>query len=307
MNNEMTLQQPMCDQMANFHQYDLFVDNAEVVLLNSWRNAIVGGEFQSANGFLDRLAYLHPEDRYLPDARKLMEACFQLDVPVQHAKSEQAFLEIYLMPIALGLLGQLEYKKFMVPFWRRLAIAFRNPFIPDDPQVHASWVFAQMEDWIGVLASIERESNWNLHPILWERKISALYQLTECFSLDWLLCLFQYCWRFPQFAEIAISNGILRDERLVENWDAFSDISEPMSVDWFPAFFLWRNPGILARVYLVPDVNTNASLAWMAVIDWIKSPKNIELKKALQQASGPLLRYFFPTNKRTGKENFRGR
>lgn len=228
---------------ADVPQLDLFMDTTGTSLVNGIRAALIGRDLSEAQRQLDRLFDADPGNSRLGSLEQLVDAAARLDLEVQDPGGEQAYLQQELQPLAVDQLGA-GSRDFLAPFWRRLRQAVKqDPFDPTRPELHASYMAIQLEDWQEVQQSIEVQPDWPIQPWLLRRHAQACGRLqqAERAVCDW----FRFCWSFPEQAR-----AVAREAEPIwrSRWHRFRELEPELPNQDFPAWSLLMQPAIFAML-----------------------------------------------------------
>ena len=221
-------------------QLDLFMDAGGSILVNGIRQALISRDHSEARRQLDLLFDTDPGNNQLGSLERLVEAAEQLPLPVEDAAKELAALQQEFRPLALDLLG-VGSRDYLAPFWRRLlATVWEQPFDPAQPELHASYMALQLEDWDLVQQSIEDLLDWRAQPILLRRFAQACGRLQQTERAA--CCWFELCWRFPEQAEAI---GREAESPWRERWRWFLELEPELPNRDFPAWSLLEQPRLV--------------------------------------------------------------
>ncbi|MGD8590512.1 MAG: hypothetical protein PVG22_16940 [Chromatiales bacterium] len=224
-------------------QLDLFMDTSGASLVNGIRQALIGRDPSEARRQLDLLFDTDPGNHQLGGLERLIEAAEQLPLPVEETAGELETLQQELRPLALDLLGA-GSRDYLAPFWRRLLeTLWEQPFDPEHPERHASFMALQLEDWDLVQQSIEDLAEWHVQPVLLRRfaRASGRLQQPERAACCWFLL----CWRFPDQAEAI---GREAEPLWRQRWRRFQELEPELPNRDFPAWSLLEQPALVKRL-----------------------------------------------------------
>ena len=231
---------------ADVPQMDLFMDATGSILVKGIQAALVGRDFAEARRQLDLLFDADPGNHRLGGLEQLVEATLKLDLAVEDAAGEQAYLEQELRPLAVDLLGPAS-RDFLASFWRRLIQAvWHEDFDAGQPERHASYMAIQVEAWDLVQQSIESVTDWTAHPFLLRRYAQACGRLQQ--SDQAVCCWFRFCWAF---ADQAGAIGTEAEPAWRHRWQCFLGLDPELDNRDFPAWSLLEQPGLVKRLALV--------------------------------------------------------
>jgi hypothetical protein len=169
-----------------------------------------------------------------------------VDVP-----QELAFLQ-QLAAVAKRLLST-QSRDYMVPLWRRLAVAMAGrPFDGQAPELHSSYALARAESWPEVSSAIRAEPHWWLQPTLCLRLAECGYRRRDRDEAFEAWC--QLCWLHEAQAEQTLEAGEWQDREILEVWNRFLDVEDDLELDQplatvlFPGWLLLSEPGLAQRL-----------------------------------------------------------
>lgn len=224
-------------------QMDLFMDATGSTLVNGIQAALIGRDYPEARRQLDLLFDADPGNSRLGSLEQLVEAVVKLDRAVTDAAGELHYLEQELLPLAGDLLGA-GSRDYLAPFWRRLlqSVAGQD-FDPTRPELHASYMAIQLEDWDQVQQSIETQADWTGQLLLLRRYAQACGRLQQHDQAA--CCWFRFCWQFPGQADV-----IGREAEPVwrHRWRRFVGLEPELPNPDFPAWSLLEQSAIAARL-----------------------------------------------------------
>ena len=231
-------------------QLDLFLDSAKTAATNDFLNALLRRSPQDADKALTHLLEISPDHANRPQAVCLMEA-LRAPVPTAH---DQAIEQLDQMtgewvPAASEFLAS-RAQDFLRPLWRGIAQSLDpTRFEADDAQRHVSWIYRQCLDWESVRASVLAVPAYADAPVLLERLAEAEWRLRERTGAvsHW----FALCALAPDRMKAALDSPRFPDAALVSGWQAAkaADIEPEITMAWFPAWMLLREPGLARALY----------------------------------------------------------
>jgi hypothetical protein len=276
---------------------DLFSNNADIIL-----NQLLAA-FRAQNGseterLIQRLSKEHPTHSRLPNLRKLLEAQKKLKMPVTDILYELNEMQTTICPLAFKSLGA-RAPIYLGPLWQRLALALKGQnFNPETPKLHCSFVYSELRDWLSVRQAVENEADWHQYPSLVFRLTKALYFLNELESS--LEIWFYFFWQFPAKAQTWIDKPENPNLALQKRWRVFEDLElNPVS---FPTWMLLTDSKLI-HYSLKSNIHTltphSKNYQTIQQLLFIKSepakntqPVELELRKALKQLDGNLLKWY---------------
>lgn len=219
------------------------MDAGGTTLVNGIRQALIGRDHAEAHRQLDLLFETDPGNNRLGSLEQLVEAAEQLPLPVQDVAFEQVYLQQQLRPLAGDLLGA-GSRDFLAPFWCRLLQAVRGQaFDPRQPELHASFMALQLEDWGLVQQSIEELADWTAQPLLLRRYAMACGRLQQTERAA--CCWFRLCWGFPEQADVI---GREAEPLWRHRWRCFLELEPELPNRDFPAWSLLESPALSERL-----------------------------------------------------------
>jgi hypothetical protein len=267
-------------------QLDLFLDNAEVVLVEGIVRALRAGDLPEARRQWEQLLRQDPSHPELGGLERLIAHLAERARPLADIPLELQRLDQEIEPLARRHLGA-GARDFLVPAWGRLAAALRGqPFDPAQPQRHASHAALRAEDWPGVLAAVQGEP-----PALPLLRCALRAQARLRREVEHLGSWFAICWRHPQAAE-GSAGELLREWRPF--WQEFLALDPELAVEDFPAWLLTRQPA-LGRRLPSPDQQAPASYrAVWALLQAATQPAHdlAGLRRTLQEAAPLLFQHY---------------
>lgn len=232
-------------------QMDIFIDNPVVVLTNDLRMALGNRNITEATTLLGRLYEQSTNHPQLADFNRLLTSMQRLESPLTELKSELQNLQ-QVDPIAKHLL-RAQSRDYLIPLWRRLATALQGiTYNSDEPELHVSFALLQIQDFEGVIESVQRESQWRTQFSLCLRLTEAAY-----YSGDDTLAISVWCylcWHNPQQAAQILDAGKHNNPLIESWWHKFMDTEEllvstdQLPVTDFPAWLLIKEPGLVHQL-----------------------------------------------------------
>lgn len=247
----------------NAPQMDLFFDNPVVALVNGIVAALCARDADEARRRLDRLYAQAPTHTDLATFDQLLAALERLESPVSSPGQEmQALLEI--TPDAKRLLGA-QMRDLLAPLWTRIGQSLATvAFTPERPELHASFAFAQAQDWHSVESSVLNEPQWWQHAALCQRlAYSAVHRGQR---VDALAAWSQLCWLAPEHAATEFERRQQPDRGIATLWQRFLEmedalerqagrsgndflcLDECLDARDFPAWLLMHEPGLVQQL-----------------------------------------------------------
>lgn len=280
---------------SDLRQLDLFLDGGASGVEYDLRGALAARNADDAERYYARLCRIAPSHPGLGDYEALVLYARHLEqlplIPSEAALDEWEGLVQEIAPLARERLrGQA--RDYLAPAWRRLAEALsRNGFDPDQPDLHASYAQMQVPDWDAVMRSVREVPGHAEHPILLSRLAQALHQwqAPEAAMLAWARC----CELAPQSSPADLVPEVA--PRLHRRALEFEALDEPLDPDEFPAWLLFREPGLLHHLdRLDTPVPTGAAFLAMAEVlrSRVQGADEVAARKRLQQLSPALLRAY---------------
>ena len=221
---------------GNERQLDLFMDNTANVLVSAIVAALSSRRATEASALLEQLLGTDSAHPRLAVLGTLCDAALWQELPVGDYGAECAYLESTLTPLAAAELGAAS-KDYLSPLWQRLAKALQEqPFVAEQPLLHASYPLACARDWAGVKQHILAAPSWQDAPVLCGRLAEAAYHLGDHREALSLWC--RMCWDFPTEA-LQIMAGI-PDQSLRSAWQRYRDLEvvPELDISYFPAWLL---------------------------------------------------------------------
>jgi hypothetical protein len=119
----------------------------------------------------------------------------------------------------------------------------QQPFDPARPELHASFLAQQLEDWDLLQQIVEELVDWTTQPILLRRYAQACGRLQqeELAVCTW----FRLCWRFPEQADAMAREA---EPLWRECWRRFLELEPELPNRDFPAWSLVENPALSERL-----------------------------------------------------------
>jgi hypothetical protein len=271
----------------NVRQQDLFFHNPVTALTNGLASALAGRNAREAQRLLDLLYAQAPTHADLAAYDRLCAAMGELEAPVDQVAHELRSI-LDLAPLAKRLLSS-HARDFLVPLWRRLARALSpHPFDPATPDLHASYAFAQAQDWAAVRESVSQEPAWQQHSALALRMAQACAALAD--RQQAIAAWFHLCWRNPHTAEHALdsrqdANGLLRSAWL--RFAESDDLGDGLTTCDFPAWCLLYEPGLAQLLSEDLAQGSAADASYRIVHRWLQARRanqdaeQMALRKAL--------------------------
>lgn len=229
-------------------QLDLFLDSGTTAALNDLQSALVRRNPDGASDALVRLAEINPDQAYGPQAKPLIEA-LRTPLPADHEEALEQLerMQAQWVPAASHLLVR-RAQDFLRPIWQGIASGLDpSRFDVADSERHVSWIHRQCLDWENVRTSILAVPGHADAPVLVERLAEAEWWLRDRTAAvaHW----FALCRLAPEGFKAALDAPRFPDATLLAAWRAAkaSDIEPEVTIPWFPAWMLLKEPG-LARV-----------------------------------------------------------
>jgi hypothetical protein len=220
------------------------MDSGGASLVNGIQQSLVARDHLEARRQLDLLFDTDPGNTRLGSLERLVEAAERLPLPLRDAAGELEDLQRELRPLALDLLGP-GSRDYLAPFWRRLLeTLWERPYDPDHPELHASYMALQLEDWDLVQQSIEDLADWRAQPLLLRRFAQASGRLRQ--GERAACCWFELCWRFPDQADAV---GREAEPPWRQRWRRFQELEPELPNRDFPAWSLMERPGLDQRLH----------------------------------------------------------
>jgi hypothetical protein len=286
-------------------QMDLFFDNPVATLTNGIARALAAANAADAQRQLDRLYEIAPSHSDLAAYDRLVAALTRLGHPIDDTRQELAFLQ-ETAPTAKRLLGS-QWRELLTPLWRQLADALNDqPFCVEEPQLHRSFALTQAQDWAGVSACVQQDSEWWRQPALCLAVAqSGAFQHRRVESLTgW----FALCWHSPTVAAEALSKPQQPDAGIGKAWQEFLATEDDLADDDaddsalapcdFPAWMLLHEPGLsrqmpvdLARTDTAGEQHYRCVHRWLEARRAQKKDDELAQRKALQAGHPLLFRY----------------
>ncbi|AMN47420.1 hypothetical protein ACG33_09990 [Steroidobacter denitrificans] len=247
----------------NAPQMDLFFDNPVVALINGIAAALCARDAVEARRRLDRLYVQAPTHADLATFDQLLAALEHLESPVASPRQEmQALLGI--TPGAKRLLGT-QARDLLAPLWSRIGQSLATvAFAPQEPELHASFAFAQAQDWRNVEFSILGEPQWWLYaPLCLHLAYSAVHRGRR---IEALAAWAQLCWLAPEHAAAEFERRQQPDRGIAALWQRFLEmedalerqtgrsgndslcLEECLDARDFPAWLLMHEPGLVQQL-----------------------------------------------------------
>ena len=226
-------------------QLDLFLDSAKTAATNDLLNALLRRSPQDAEKALAHLLETSPDYANRPHAVCLIEA-LRSPVPAAHDLAIEQLDQMTgeWVPAASELLAS-HAQDFLRPLWRGIAQALDpSRFEAGDDERHVSWIYRQCLDWERVRASVLAVPAYAEAPVLLERLAEAEWRLRERTGAvsHW----FALCALAPDRMKAALDSPRFPDAALLAGWQAAkaADIEPEITMAWFPAWMLLREPGL---------------------------------------------------------------
>ncbi|MEN8219955.1 MAG: hypothetical protein ABFS56_27120 [Pseudomonadota bacterium] len=269
-------------------QMDLFRDNPSLVTENKLINALNNRELAKAQSLLAQLAQQVSNHPQLSDYDNLIAYAHHIQEPLaaDSIREELEHLETKILPLAQQLLKQTT-PDYVAPAWRRLAKALTD----SSSDLHASYAWQQMQNWIEVKNSIINTPNYQQQPVLLIGLAEAFWYLQQ-----WEQCLLCWCHLFGLDAKLNAEQIELQaDARLLHIWHNFNDYEEELSDDDFPAWLLLHEPGLIHHID--NQFFENADKPLLEVVlhllrARLQGDDEMEWRRLLQKLNPALLRVF---------------
>ena len=274
-------------------QLDLFLDSAVTTATNDLLDALLRRSPQDADKALAHLLEIKPDYVHRPQAVCLIEA---LRAPAPTAHSEaldhlDRVTEVWALAASELLAGRAQ--DFLRPLWRGIAEAL-DPvrFEAKDAERHVSGIHRQCLDWEGVRASVLAVPNYEAEPVLVERLAEAEWWLRDrnAAMAHW----FALCALAPEKMKAALDSPRFADAALKAGWQAAkaADIEPEITMAWFPAWMLLREPGLARALDPLGGAAEPARAFDLLRLLLTTEGDNIELRKELAAAHRGLLDRF---------------
>lgn len=267
-------------------QRDLFHDSAETATLHELRTALAEHSETAAKAALQRLRGLLADTQVSEDFAHLLEALG----PSGGTPAERLHeLDFDITPTALRCLGS-RARTFLAPLWKRLGADISGAaFVPDAPNLHASYAYTRAQEWQAVAHSVESEPAWRAHAILVTRLAEARArqgQTDDARSL-WV----HLCWFHPDAAAPVLRRAP-GDPVLARLWSRFEDADAELAIGDFPAWLLLADPrqSELVPADSAPDDSTGR--AYAALHRVVVSRGEIDARRALHALRRDLLELY---------------
>lgn len=271
-------------------QLDLFMDNSALISENALRDALAARDFDQAERQIQKLIELNPEHGQLGAYQDLINygrhMLAHAHIDDEALAAEMQGLENEVGPLALETLAA-GARDYLVYAWRRLAdnLAMRT-FDAQNPEMHASYVLMQIPDWPSVHRVLIDDPDLYRQPKLLERLAIACDALRQSAEALLLWCLLME--RHPSYAQTAIEKQV--QQPVYRLWESFWAFDESWDRDYFPAFVLMQNPGLIHRL---DEFTSLESVSTRAMIDLLEShlagDDEIAARKQVQGISPELL------------------
>lgn len=231
--------EPAHDRM----QLDLFFDSTPVCTENELITALIAGNVQEIDIYLDKLNRY--DDRKHQDFKQLIELGCRIKSGSLSIQQKVAVLEEEMMPLSLKLLRG-ESLRFLTPLWRTLSDSLNGyAFRPQVPNVHISYTAAKAFQWQDVVSSIEQEPKWLENPLLLFRYAEASFKLNR--ELTGFTAWFQIFLSDAEEAEQLIKKTA--HSLLSADWRRFQDLDPELETRFFPAWLLLIKPALARHDY----------------------------------------------------------
>lgn len=274
-------------------QLDLFLDSAVTVATNELLDALLRRSAQDADKALDHLLEIRPDYAHRPQAVCLIEA-LRVPAPTAHGEALDQLdrvTEEWALAASELLTGRAQ--DFLRPLWHGIAQAL-DPvrFEAKDAQRHVSWIHRQCLDWESVRASVHAVPNHQAEPVLVERLAEAQWWLRERTAAvgHW----FALCVLASDRMKAVLDSPRFPDAALLAGWQAAkaADIEPEITMAWFPAWMLLREPGLARALDPLGGVDEPTRAFGMLRLLLTTEGGNVELRRELAAVHRGLLDRF---------------
>lgn len=274
-------------------QMDLFMDNSGVIAENQTLEALGARQFERAQQYLARLIEANPQHEKLGEYQDLINYGRHMlanpQVVAVDLAAELRALDAEVRPLARRVLRHMA-RDYLSCAWRRLSVPLQQrPFDAQRPQLHNSYVQMQIPDWPAVLASLEQEPALFTSAVLLQR-LAGCYEALKRESEAQLA----WCLLMELDSELCEAAVEAKDSALIwPLWQDFWEINDAGVKEFFPAYLLAAQPGLVHHLDKLPSLTSPSS---RAVIEALQARVNgqdeIPARKKMQAISPALLRLY---------------
>lgn len=224
-------------------QLDLFVHNYATKRRYDAHRALLLADVPRAETALAELRAFDPNDESVAHITALIVAL----AAGQDFANWQARVHHHravTQPLAGAFFGS-DAPRFLAHVWRRCLVNNAGQrFDPSCPELHASWLHAQLGEWAEVVSVIEAEPEAQSHEVLQRRLAEAYLQRGSALRNRATLVLFQLCWQWPDETADWLHETSIADRFLPPSWSRFVEINDDLAgeASWFPAWWLCQQP-----------------------------------------------------------------
>lgn len=224
-------------------QLDLFVHNYATERRYDARRALLRADVASAETALAQLCAFDPSDESIAHVTTLIAAMGAgQDFAGWHARVRHH--RAVTQPVANAFFGN-DAPRFLAQVWRRcLEDSAGQHFDPTCPELHASWLHAQLGEWAEVVCTIEAEPAAQSHEVLQRRLAEAYVQRGPALRLRAMSVLFHLCWQWPDETTDWLYETSIAERFMPPSWSSFIEINDDLAgeASWFPAWWLCQQP-----------------------------------------------------------------
>lgn len=285
-------------------QLDLFIDAGATPIINDLRPRLLERNIKNVTALCARLRKDYPQHPSLASI-EILSAALTHSFDAAAPREMLTALVEQITPAATQFFGH-RAREFLGPFWLKLLPHFAGvAFDANEPHAHASWLYEQLGDWPGVLASTEPDRSDLLNePQLLTRRALALYRTRRTADANVMWC--QLCWLDGEYANELFQSDGFPDSTLQRIWHDFLDLDSDLAGNpaWFPAWLLCAQPGLRFAfddepILREPEGRAQLAFATLhALISCEKAAPNIvsaELRATLKKHAPEVLDWYLST------------
>lgn len=234
------------EPQKNRLQMDLFFDSSPACTMADLAKAIINSNQDEIALLLKRLQAIDPQQNRR--FRQLLSHKNELSSTIADHSFKIALLENKLSPLIYQLFGAMA-QDYLISLWRILSVELAElNFNADSPKCHLSYTAFKGFQWQQVLDAIEREKDWQKHPVLLFRYAEACFKLhNELHGLEYWFRLFLF---FTDSATQFIDNTCHR--LLFNDWLDFQALEPELQGIFFPTWILLNKPPLAKYSFALP-------------------------------------------------------
>ncbi len=274
-------------------QLDLFMDNSAVIAENRLLSALGGRQWQQAKQHLTQLTELNPSHQRLGRYQDLLNYGEHMQVneiiDSDAISAELQGLEQEVCPLAKEALGA-SARDYLACAWRRIADNLQGmTFNAQQPHLHQSYALGQIPDWTALEQSLSEEPLLYQHPQLMEHLGTTYSMLKQ--GVKSLLLWCQMIAHHNDYAETVIEQHT--EQAIYPLWQQFWELDDDWPTAFFPAFVLFKQPGLIHHLSEFPVLENPATQAMAKLLHCRQRGEDeIAAREQLQKVSPALLRLF---------------